>query len=143
MTDGIIYSSLTTKPGFQGSGYYLSGQGLTVSGSGDTSLNGTYRLVKEYNSNEDFVGYVTGPDGSSIHYAKVVDGVREWSVVIGKHTGAWQLGEMGLINTDISTNTAPTSGWRDYCPNMDDSCPSATASVSEVSFSDLILDYLF
>jgi hypothetical protein len=138
-----IFSMLTGKPGFVGAGYYLSTEGATISGATtDTSFNGTYRVVKEYDSNGNVVGFV-GNSGS-IWYTKVVNGVNGWSNSINKYPSAWEIGSYLYLNTDVSSNIVPTTGWRDYCPNYDNSCdPAPSLTVSIVSFSDIIPDYIF
>ena len=143
--DGPIYSTLTGKPptGFAGAGFYLSTEGATISGSNNNpNFNGTYRVVKEYNSNGDVVGFVQNT--GSVWYTKVVNGVNGWSNYINKNNSAWEIGEFLYLNPDVSSNVVPTTGWREYCPNYDNSCDPATSLVvSIVSFNHIIPDYIF
>lgn len=138
-----IFSMLTGKPGFIGAGYYLSTQGVTISGStGQPQLNATYRLIEEYNSSGQPVAFVGGPSGGSVYYAKFVNGANDWSDTIEKMQGYWQLGSFGFFNYNTSTNTPPTTGWVEYCPELPD-CPAASITVSAVSFNDIVPDYIF
>jgi hypothetical protein len=145
--DGPIYSALMGKPpsGFAGAGYYLSTEGATISGSNnDSSFNGTYRVVKEYDSNGDVVGPIGGPNGGSIWYAQVINGANAWNNGIQKYSSAWEIGSFLYLNPNVSSNVVPTTGWREFCPNYDNSCDPATSLVvSIVSFNDIIPDYIF
>ena len=100
-------------------------------------------MVKEYDSNGDVVGFI-GNSGGSVWYTKVVNGANSWSNSIVKQSSVWEIGNFLYLNTDISSNIAPTSGWREYCPNYDNSCdPAPSINISLVSFSDIIPDYIF